>query len=185
MFVVIKPAGSAQRSRFTEPELRPLLRQAVVATAAAVESYVADKACCYIGSVLKNGSTPRSLLEMPLTLEQVMWVEETYTKRGWGRRKLVTDHIAQQASSHSHKVGKVFALVGVKKFWPQVDHKRGVKPGISEKQLNELADRRNRIVHTADRLGGGRATLEVKAAQEHFDNARSIVDALESVLPKP
>src|SRR5689334_21525067 len=46
VFVVLKPDGAATRERFTEPELRPLLRQAVVAISAAVESYVAEKAAC-------------------------------------------------------------------------------------------------------------------------------------------
>lgn len=42
LLVVLKPGGAARREHFDEPELRPLLRQAIVAVAAAVESYVAE-----------------------------------------------------------------------------------------------------------------------------------------------
>jgi hypothetical protein len=48
LFVIIKPAGALRREDFAEPELRPLLRQAVVSVAAATESYVAEKACGFI-----------------------------------------------------------------------------------------------------------------------------------------
>src|SRR4051812_28085212 len=54
VFVVLKPGGQVARSHFTERELRPLLRQAVVAISAAVESYVAEKAQTFISAALKE-----------------------------------------------------------------------------------------------------------------------------------
>src|SRR4051812_30320559 len=39
LLIVLKPDGDADRDHFSEPQLRPLLRQAIVAIAAAVESY--------------------------------------------------------------------------------------------------------------------------------------------------
>jgi len=50
VFVVLKGDGTIRREHFDEQELRPLLRQAIVAIAAAVESYVAEKACSRISS---------------------------------------------------------------------------------------------------------------------------------------
>jgi len=47
VFVVLKPSSALKLEHFSERELRPLLRQAVVAISAAVESYVAEKACSY------------------------------------------------------------------------------------------------------------------------------------------
>ena len=86
VFVVLKPGGTAKREHFSEPELRPLLRQAVVAIAAAVVSYVAEKACCYIREALD--ARGRRLLDIPATVEQVLELD-LYERRGWGHRRLV------------------------------------------------------------------------------------------------
>jgi hypothetical protein len=51
-FVVLKPNTALSREMFTEAELRPLLRQAIVATTAAVEVFVAEKATRLIGDSL-------------------------------------------------------------------------------------------------------------------------------------
>jgi hypothetical protein len=179
VFVVLKPGGRARREHFTEPELRPLLRQAVVAIAAAVESYVAEKACCYIREALDERG--RRLLDIPTTVEYVLELE-TYERRGWGHRRLVREYLEREASASPNKIGLVFATVGKTGFWKKVDTKRGVSRGSSEKQLEALADRRNRIAHTGDRQGRGRAHLELAHVEEHFVNARDIVEALESVL---
>jgi len=50
--IVLKPSGALTRAQFSEPELRPLLRQAIVAISAAVESYIAEKAHSYAGDGL-------------------------------------------------------------------------------------------------------------------------------------
>ena len=54
IFGVVKPNGAVVREHFSEVELRPLLRQAVVAISAAVESYVVEKAGSYIGAALES-----------------------------------------------------------------------------------------------------------------------------------
>ncbi len=181
LFVVMKPGGVATRDHFTEPELRPLLRQSVVAIAAAIESYVAEKACCYIAEALKATPQPARLLSMPLTLEDALLLEH-YERRGWGHRKLIKAHLEREASASSRKIGEVFSTVGRKGFWPKVDGRRKVTKGTSEKQLDELAERRNRIAHSGDRVGRGRAQLDVSEVDAHFGNAKSIVEALDAVL---
>lgn len=65
LFLVIKPGGDTPRHHFTEPGLRPLLRQAVVAIAAAVESYVAEKACVYIAEALRTDELRRDCSPYP------------------------------------------------------------------------------------------------------------------------
>lgn len=180
VFVILKPDGTFDRSDFTEPELRPLLRQAIVAIAAAVESYVAEKACCYIGDALDG--MPERLKQVPLSLGAVIEIEERYERRRWGYREVVVDYLLAEASPNPSKIGIVFSTVGKKAFWGSVDSKRSVPKGTSERQLEALAKRRNRIAHTGDRVGYGRATLAVEDVERHFDNAKEIVEALEAVL---
>jgi hypothetical protein len=111
-FVVLKPGGAARREHFTETELRPLLRQAVVAAAAAVESYVAEKAAMYAASALAN--PPDRLKEVAITLVDVMDIEKRYQRRAWGYRAVLQAHLEREASSDPAKIGKVFSTVGNK-----------------------------------------------------------------------
>ena len=182
VFVVLKPDGNVRREHFTEAELRPLMRQAVVAIAAAVESYVAEKACCYISDVLRSDELPRRLLDMPITFEDVLWIEDTYVRRGWGHRALLEEHLKREASADPSKIGQVFAIVGKRQFWKKVDQRRGVRTGASEERLRALAERRNVIAHSGDRVGRGKAVLEIEHVQKYLSDAKSIVEALDKAL---
>lgn len=182
VFIVLKPRSKTERKHFTEPELRPLLRQAVVAISAAVESYVSEKACSYIGNAFTSGDVPPRLRSIPLTLGDMLDIEESYQRRRWGQRAVVEGWIQAEASPHPDKIGLVMAAVGKRDFWGKVDNRRGKRTGTSRKQLQALHERRNRIAHTGDRLGSRRASLELEDAEEHFTNAKEIVEALDRVL---
>ena len=72
VLIIVKPRARCSRSDFDETQLRPLLRQAVVAIAAAVESYVAEKACGYVtGEFLRSESLPKGLESIPLTMGEL------------------------------------------------------------------------------------------------------------------
>lgn len=181
VFVALKPGGGVVRGHFTELELRPLLRQAVVAAAAAVESYVSEKAATYAADALST--RPDRLKEVAITLDDVMEIESRYKRRSWGYRAVLEAHLEREASSDPAKIGKVFSTVGQKGFWPKVDARRHVAKGASEAQLRALAERRNKIAHTGDRTPTGRSQLALGDAEAHVSNAKSIVEAMEAVLP--
>jgi hypothetical protein len=181
VFVVLMPGGAVRRAHFTQVELRPLLRQAVVAAAAAVESYVAEKAATYVATAL--AAPPERLKEVSMTLIDVMEIENRYKRRAWGYRAVLEAHLSQEASADPGQIGKVLSTVGQKGFWPKVDARRHVSKGMSETQLRALAQRRNKIAHTGDRTPTGRSQLALTDADTHVANARSIIEAMEAVLP--
>jgi RiboL-PSP-HEPN len=180
VFVVLKGNGAVRREHFEEQELRPLLRQAIVAIAAAVESYIAEKACSCISEAWDQ--QPDRLRQMPILLGDVIDIEAKYKRRFWGYRDLVERYLEREASSDPNKIGVVFSTVGKKGFWKALDSRRGVSKGTSHKQLAALAARRNKIAHTGDRIGSKRATLSVTEVEGHYVNAKSIVEALDKVL---
>ncbi|MGI8780257.1 MAG: HEPN domain-containing protein [Solirubrobacteraceae bacterium] len=183
LFIVIKPQAKGRRELFTESELRPLLRQAVVATAAAVESYVAEKSCCYIGQALRSDELPKRLMQMSVNLGQIIAIERQYERRGWGHRQLVRDYLVSQSSSSPSQIGQVFSVVGHGELMSKLDGHRRVSKGTSNRQLEDLTARRNRIAHAADRLGNGRAHIEIQETAAHLANAKSIVESLDALLP--
>ena len=180
VFVVLKEGGAVQREHFTERELRPLLRQAIVAIAAAVESYVAEKAHSCISDAWDV--QPERLRRIAISVGDVLDIEAKYKRRFWGYRGLVEEHLEQEASAHPDKIGIVFSTVGKSGFWGRLDAERGVAKGTSNRQLEALAARRNKIAHTGDRLGSKRATLAIDEVQEHYENAKAIIQTLEKVL---
>lgn len=182
VFVVLKPRRAIKRAHFTEPELRPLLRQSIVAISAAVESYVVEKSCSYIGQALDEGEPPERLAKIALSLGDVLAIERSYERRRWGQRAIIAKFLEAEASPNPDKIGRVFSTVGKKVSWGKVDQRRKAQSGSSRSQLFALYERRNRIAHAGDRVGSGRATLELEEVQEHLANAKSIVEALESVL---
>lgn len=181
VLVVLKPGSRCTRSHFEEAELRPLLRQAIVAIAAAVESYVAEKAKGYVSAAFKAKEKPKSLLDIGLKMEDLLEIEGR-KRRVFGHYALVRSHIDQLASASAISIGKTFAVVGKTGFWRSVDNRRRVTPGDSEQQLDALAKRRNLIAHTGDRRGGGKAAIDASEVRQHLENAREIVEALEKVL---
>jgi len=154
VLIVVKPGSRCTRSHFDQIELRPLLRQAVVAIAAAVESYVAEKACGFVnGELLRSASPPKGLESIPVTMGELIRIERQYERRAVGHRKVVHDHIRMLASANPDSIGKVFAAVGRDKVLSKVDTHRKVQRGESKAQLEALVDRRNLVAHTGDMRG--------------------------------
>lgn len=180
VFVLLKPGGRVVRTHFTEFELRPLLRQAVVAISTAVESYISEKAQTFIAGALRD--RPPRLKEVAISLDDVIDIEKKYKRRGWGHRAILEQWIETEASPDPGKIGKVFSTVGRKGFWKELDKKRSVPHGTSEKQLRDLYSRRNKIAHTGDRTPTGRSALALSQVEDLFTNAKSIVEAMEEVL---
>src|SRR4051794_22296011 len=120
LFLVLMPDGAAKRDIFTAPELRPLLRQAIVAICAALESYVAEKACTFIPAAI--GAPSGALNRLPVPFRDVLLISE-YDRPGWAYRKLLKKEIEQVASAKPNKIGEVLELVGKrdKNLWKKVD----------------------------------------------------------------
>jgi hypothetical protein len=180
VFVVLKPAGSVLREHFDEQELRPLLRQTVVAISASVESYVSEKAKSFISEAWTT--LPERMKSVQIELGEVLEIETKYKRKKWGYRELLETYIDREASPDPAKIGIVFSTVGKKDVLRAVDAHRAVAKGKSDEQLRALYQRRNRIAHAGDRKGHGRATLSLSEVEGFRSQARSIVEAMEATL---
>lgn len=181
-FVVLKPGSTLSREDLRDS--RPLLRQALVAACAAVETYMFDKAMSLVGPLIRypNRTTSR-LKALTMTVDDWQSVEHNYKRRRRGLREVVIKReLTELASTSPSKVGEMLSLLGVKNWARQVDHRRHVSPGDTVAMLQRITDRRNRIAHSADRAGRGRAPLTVEEVRQDLDQLRSIVNALEGIL---
>ena len=104
LFVVFKPDGSLKREDFDD--LRPMLRQSLVAACAALETYVADKTMKYVGAALKGDKLPPRMKDIPLTVGHWADIEERYERRVWGIRSVVDEYIRETSSTAPSAIAK-------------------------------------------------------------------------------
>lgn len=74
------------------------------------------------------------------------------------------------------------SLIGVQNWSKQLDQLRGVPAGQTVEFLEQITSRRNRIAHSADRQGFGRAQLTIEEARDGLDSIVSVVGAMESLI---
>lgn len=165
---------------FQDP--RPLLRQAIVAACAALETYLADKVMECIPQVMGMNELPKRLGDVPLTVGHWSKIESQYKRRTWGVRPIIEEAVKEQASTSPSRMGQVLGMIGIDKWSRKLDEDRKVPKGTSEKQLKVLTDRRNQIAHAADRVGSGRATLTTDETTEYLEQVKSIAESLEKVI---
>jgi RiboL-PSP-HEPN len=181
LFAVFSPGSRLDRDAFAERALRPLLRQALVAGCAALETFVGDRVMELYGAALDSKDRPKRLLELPMTVRDWLWIDETYERKRWGLREVVEGEVRQIASPAPAQIGEAFGIVGQKSLWKRVDKRRKVTAGSSEATLRILYERRNRIAHSGDRVGRGRATISGDEVSRDLDCLVEIVDAIDAV----
>jgi len=180
LFAVFSPESRLDRDAFDEKALRPLLRQALVAGCAALETFVGDRVMELLSGVLDSDDRPTRLLDLPMTVEDWLWIEENYERKRWGLREVIEWEVRNIASPAPAQIGQAFGIVGQKKLWKRIDARRKVAAGNSEKTLDRLYDRRNRIAHTGDRVGRGRAKISSAEISADLECLVKIVDAIDA-----
>ncbi|GAA1463376.1 HEPN domain-containing protein [Nocardiopsis exhalans] len=184
-FIVFKPGYAHWRERLDERNLRPLLRQAIVAACAAVETFCADRVMERLSGALKLKPPPPRLLELSMTVADYLRIDEQYERTQWGLRQLIELEVREKASTAPSQVGALFALVGEKGLLAKVDGKRGLAKTSTHQSLEEITERRNRIAHQGDRVGHGRATISVQEVRQDLGCLVSIVNALDQLTKAP
>lgn len=133
-----------------------------------------------LGPVLRAKEKPPRLLELTMTVQQYLRVQ-SYQRKNWGLRDLIEDQVLLKASTSPSSIGMLMSMVGVPKVWAAVDAKRGVAKGSSETALEAITQRRNRIAHSGDRQGRGRALITVGEVERDLACLVDVVGALDHV----
>jgi hypothetical protein len=78
----------------------------------------------------------------------------------------------------------MLSLVGVTDWATKLDKERGVPRGETQEFLRRITLRRNKIAHEGDRVGRGRATLDVSEARADLQDLESVVRAIQVVTER-
>jgi RiboL-PSP-HEPN len=181
VFVIFKPGYADWRENLGAENLRPLLRQALVAACAAVETFCADRVMELYSSAMKCSPQPPRLLALTMTVEDYLFINKKYQRRGWGVRQVVELEVRKRASPAPSQIGELFGVVGQKNLLNRVDNCRRTAKGSSAKALEKIVERRNLIAHTGDRKGRGRAAISVEEVEADLKTIVSIIAALDEV----
>lgn len=118
-----------------------------------------------------------------MSVDDWQHIRHDYKYQGRGLREVVIKReLAELASTSPTKVGQTLSLLGVDRWSDKIDKKRSVPKGDTVAMLERVTDRRNRIAHTDDRAGRGRAPLTVGEVREDLASLRSFVSAVEALL---
>ena len=180
VFVVFMPGGDIKRDQFGD--LRPLLRQSLVAGCAALETYVADKAMRFVGAALRGDKLPDRMKDIGLTVGHWAEIEENYKRRRWGIRAVIDEYIRKTSSTAPNNIGVVLSTIGVDEWAKKIDSARNVVRGTTVRELDAITKRRNLIAHSADRKGRGRAPIKLQDVKEQLETIEKVVCAIEEVL---
>lgn len=146
LFAVFKPGSRVDREAISEPRLRPLLRQTLVAGCAAIETFVGDRIMERLRGALDSDPRPTRLLDLPMTVRDWLWIDETYQRRRWGLREVVEVEVRRFASPAPSQIGIAFGIVGEKNLWKRIDKPTGrparkLREGAGEDLREAQSDR--------------------------------------------
>lgn len=180
-FIVIKPGASVTRQHLSETQgLRPLLRQAIVAACAAVETFCADRVMERLGVVLRQPKCPDRLADVALTVGDWLAVTKKYERQQWGLRLLLEEEARQFSSAAPSKIGQLFSWIEEKDLWKRIDARRKASKGASAKEMERIYERRNRIAHQGDRVKRSRAAITIEEVADDLALIQEIVEALDA-----
>ena len=182
VFMVFLPGSWLHREDFLDH--RPLLRQALVAGCAATETYLADKVMTRVGDLLTSDDAATDRMKkLPMSVGEWLYIERRYERRRRGlRERVVKPYVRENASTAPNKVGEMLSLIGVVNWTKQVDAQRASSRGDTERLLERVTQRRNKIAHQGDRQGFGRAALSIEETKVDLADLKSVVLAIEAVV---
>lgn len=178
-FVVLKPDGSFGRQELED--MRPLLRQALVAGCSAFETYVNDRVMELVGPAMRSDVQPTRMLDIRMSVRDWFDIEQRYQRKGWGVREVIGRAVREVASPAPGSVGKAFAIVDERDVLKRADVQRKSPKGSATECLERIYGRRNKIAHAGDRVGRGRASITVEEVDDDLESLGSIVEALNVV----
>lgn len=181
-YVILTPGSRLSRAQLED--LKPLLRQAIVAAAAAMETYMADVTVRHVGRVISSDAkATEKVRRVPMSVGDWLYIEQRYEQRRRGlKNRVVEPYIREFASTSPTKVGELLSLLGVKNWSKAVDHARGGRTQDTVQALEQITQRRNKIAHEGDRRGYGRATITIAEVIRDLDALESIVRAIDKTI---
>lgn len=197
--IILRENSNLTPNDFTRESLDDLLRAALTFGVSALDRYVHERVVRGIIRALRGRDLlgPQKGLAMPVvfTLETFEVITRARRQNQAVRpanevRKRIQDLLHTKPFQSWDQIKQAFQLLGARRFQTQVEQAfpggRLNADGI-RKQLNDIVDRRNRIVHEGDLIrrarggAGGEQPISKAYVANSLDFLDDLVDSLDSV----
>lgn len=195
MLCCVKAAVSLPSCLLAEGGMNFLLRQAILVAAAALESFLWDVLRENALTVIqaKGRKADETLRNITLTLDDYLSLEG-YEDKDVRLRQIILKRFERGTLYDLDKVSEIAQILGVQNFWIEIGKEIGSKPEEIKAKLQSLINRRNQIVHRADRPDEGASPTEIDChglrkigfawANNHVQLAKSFVTGSAAVIAK-
>ena len=197
-FLILREAAEIDRDKFTHDYLAELLRATVVATVSALDRYMHDIVVFHSWTLLTRAESkiPKELRKLHVPVLAARHAIDKIRSDATARPGvLVKEALREQLHrdytfQNSDDVLKAAQMLGIKDFWREVAKLMSGKPTNEEvvKKLQEIARRRNQIVHEADILRKAKSKtvsmreISAKTAVEWSGWMKDFVAAVDAVI---
>lgn len=191
----VKAAMPLPSCLLTDGGMDFLLRQSILVAAAAVESFLWDvlreNALTIIQA--KGRKADETLRNITLTIDDYLSLEG-YEDKDVRLRQIILKRFERGALYDLDKVSEIAQILGVRDLWKDVGKEIGSSPEDIKAKLMALINRRNQIVHRADRPDEGAPATEIDChglrkigyawANNHVQLAKSFVTGSAAVIAR-
>lgn len=134
--------------------LRPFLRMALVQAVSAMDCYFHDQIEWHYGRILSTATKRANsrFLSFPIPTGAVKNAIDSYTRTTVGLRIAFQKELRRVSIQGPGAIEDTLRIIGVRKFWTKVSRTVGVDTETLLLWLNQIATRRNQIVHEGDRI---------------------------------
>lgn len=190
LLLVAREAAQVSDTFFHEHNLASLLRQAVVAACSALDAYFNDKFRENVMTVLltKKRYAPKELRNLVMTFDDYLSLE-SWADSEQRLRQILEKNLERKTLSNANGITEITEILGIKDFWNQVGRECGEKPSDLRRRIDDIAARRNDIVHRADRPkedqepnGSGLQAISHAWVNLRVQTAKAVVLAAEKVI---
>jgi hypothetical protein len=190
-YILINKTKGGDPKLFTDYGLSVLLRQAVALAVSCMDGFFRDKfkevACDRVRAAIEQGSE-LDIWEDTFPFRAVAELEK-YERTGFWQRRLLDEYADGATFQAPSEIARAFKKIGVKSLWDRIwqnlppaaqkQHKDG---SALRDAVQQVTDRRNRIVHDADRTGSKVNLITPADARKWVDLVRCIVESADKVI---
>jgi hypothetical protein len=190
-YILIDKTKGGNPALFTDGGLSVLLRQAVAFAVSCMDGFFRDKfkeiACERVRAAIGQNEE-LGIWEDTFPFRAVAQLD-LYERTGSWQRWLLGQYADDATFQAPSKVAEIFKKIGVKKLWEGIHsglpHAERSQFGNGEALRNEvqvITDRRNRIVHDADRTGSKLNPICIDDARKWASLLRLVVVSADKVI---
>lgn len=184
--LILRQGAKLEPKHFDTESLEELLRAALVGIVASLDRYghdvVVSQVLVQLRRSEKKASGELRRLSIPIFAVKAAVLHARIRRGKGGKRRTrpmvhvrhaVQDLLHLETFQRADDIARALSMVGIQNIWQKCERQMRLRAAEIARRLNQIVDRRNRIVHEGDvvrrRKGGSIALHKISRAEVHRD----------------